>query len=140
MNKFNKLYNLIMEDKNQKINQKISDYIDDGKNFDDIPYQEQREIIQNMDQNVQVYGEEARGLYYNVTQFNLCFLLREFYPELYRKYQKEDWNDQDVAKKYAATLKDDKIEIPNYYAYYSKDKGVQTWQDVANDVWEYYGV
>ena len=140
MNKFNKLYNLIMEDKNQKINQKISDYIDDGKNFDDIPFEQQRQIVANMDQNIQVYGQEARGLYYNVYQFSLASLLKQFAPELYRKYQKEDWNDQDVAKKYAATLKDDKIEIPNYYAYYSKDKGVQTWQDVANDVWEYYGV
>ena len=140
MNKFDQLYNLIMEDKNQEINQKISDYIDNGQNFDDIPFEQQREIIQNMDQNIQVYGQEARGLYYNVYQFSLTFLLKQFAPELYRKYQNENWYDEDVAKEYASMLKNSNVTIADSYAYYSNDKGEQTWQDVANDVWEYYGV
>ena len=53
-----------MEDKNQEINQRVLDYIDRGQNFDDIPFEQQRQIVANMDQNIQVYGQEARGLYY----------------------------------------------------------------------------
>ena len=127
-----------MEDKNQEINQKVFDYIDKGQNFDDIPFEQQRQIVETMDQNIQTYGQEARGLYYNVYQFSLASLLKQFAPELYKKYQNENWYDQDVAKKYAAQLKT--IDIPNNYAYYSNEKGEQTWQDVAKEVQEYYGV
>ena len=138
MSRFNRLYNLIMEDKNQEINQKVLDYIDNGQNFDDIPFEQQRQIVANIDQNIEVYGQDARGLYYNVYQFSLASLLKQFAPELYKKYQNENWYDQNVAKEYAAQLKN--VDIPNNYAYYSNDKGEQTWQDVANEVWEYYGV
>ena len=138
MNRFNKLYKLIMEDKTQEINQKVSDYIDKGQNFDDIPFEQQRQIVANMDQNIQVYGQDARGLYYNVYQFSLASLLKQFAPELYKKYQNENWYDQDVAKEYAKELKN--IDIPNSYAYYSNEKGEQTWQDVANEVMQYYEI
>lgn len=138
MDKFNKLYKMIMEDKTQEVNNKIFDYIDNGQNFDDLPYQEQRQIIQTMDQNVKVYGEEAKGLYQNVNQFSLYSLLKQFDKQLFKKYSEDDWGF-DNSRKYANQLKNKNV-ITNQYAYYSNVKGEQTWQDVAEEVWEYYEV
>lgn len=127
-----------MEDKTQEVNNKIFDYIDNGQNFDDLTYQEQRQIVQTMDQNVKVYGEEAKGLYQNVNQFSLYSLLKQFDQQLFKKYSEDDW-DFDNSRKYANQLKNKDV-ITNQYAYYSNIKGEQTWQDVAEEVWEYYEV
>lgn len=113
--KFDRLYNLIMED-----------------TFDDLPYQEQRERVQSS------FEQGANTLWQSLEQFDLFVLILNFDDEMFAKYKEDDWSYQN-SKKYAKELKDKNIVNDNY-AYFDNVKGEQTWQDVANEVWEYYGV
>ena len=123
MDKFNRIYNLIMEDSTE---------------FFGLPYQEQRERVYYS------FEQGAPVVWQSLEQFDLFTLLLEFGDE-WEKYKDDDWSYQN-SKQYAKRLKEriesDSFQFPaNDFAYFSTQEKVQkTWQDVADEVWSYYEV